>query len=285
MMPTMQEIDSLESAANGCKAFGNIMTVEPDDYLRILTAARRGVEADAEVRRVESILNNDIRNLTEKVIPNITERAEKAEAELAALKAAQPQEYPSSADDEATRWRHGDPIGEVLMARASAQPAKQPGPANGHIVCPTPTCDTPNDCLMKGSCRRKEQPEPKNEAIPDEILEWISHMNYHLTEHDERHAGLALRAAWPAVRDYFMGPLQRFTQPERVSVPREPTPEMLDAGANCEWHGGYDRNGSHAASEYVEYKIAVKDYFGEHGAVTAAQEIYRAMLAAAQEGK
>jgi len=94
----------------------------------------------------------------------------------------------------------------------------------------------------------------------------------------------ALKAAqpYPGGKGEQRRQLSEPTQPERVSVPREPTPEMLAAGANCEWSGGYDRDGSHAANEYVDYKIAVKDYFGEHGALTAAQEIYRAMLAAAQ---
>lgn len=38
---------------------------------------------------------------------------------------------------------------------------------------------------------------------PNDLQEWIWHMDLHLTEHDERHAGLALRAAWPAVRAYL----------------------------------------------------------------------------------
>ena len=33
--------------------------------------------------------------------------------------------------------------------------------------------------------------------------EWLDHMDLHLTEHDERHAGLALRAAWPHVRAHL----------------------------------------------------------------------------------
>lgn len=39
---------------------------------------------------------------------------------------------------------------------------------------------------------------------PKDVLEWIWHMDLHLTEHDERHAGLALRAAWPHVRAYLV---------------------------------------------------------------------------------
>lgn len=40
-------------------------------------------------------------------------------------------------------------------------------------------------------------------AIPQDVQEWIWHMDTHLDEHDVRHAGLALRSAWPAVRDFF----------------------------------------------------------------------------------
>ena len=40
-------------------------------------------------------------------------------------------------------------------------------------------------------------------AIPQNISEWISHLDLHLTEHDERHAGLALRAAWPSVKNWI----------------------------------------------------------------------------------
>lgn len=39
--------------------------------------------------------------------------------------------------------------------------------------------------------------------IPDDIAEWVGHLNLHLTEHDLPHAGKALRAAWPAVRSYY----------------------------------------------------------------------------------
>lgn len=44
--------------------------------------------------------------------------------------------------------------------------------------------------------------EPGN-ALPQDVQEWIWHMDLHLTEHDERHAGLALRAAWPPVKDWI----------------------------------------------------------------------------------
>lgn len=38
---------------------------------------------------------------------------------------------------------------------------------------------------------------------PEDMQEWLWHMDLHLTEHDEPHAGRALRAAWPHVRAYL----------------------------------------------------------------------------------
>lgn len=38
---------------------------------------------------------------------------------------------------------------------------------------------------------------------PEDVTEWMEHMTLHVTEHDLRHAGLALRAAWPTVRGYI----------------------------------------------------------------------------------
>lgn len=40
-------------------------------------------------------------------------------------------------------------------------------------------------------------------AAPRDTLEWIWHLDLHLTEHDLQHAGKALRAAWPHVRKYL----------------------------------------------------------------------------------
>lgn len=53
---------------------------------------------------------------------------------------------------------------------------------------------------------------------PKQVLEWIWHMDLHLTEHDERHAGLALRAAWPHVRKYLVEVSERVG----VALGREP---------------------------------------------------------------
>lgn len=38
---------------------------------------------------------------------------------------------------------------------------------------------------------------------PEDVQEWLWHLDLHLTEHDEPHAGRALRAAWPHVRTYL----------------------------------------------------------------------------------
>ncbi len=88
-------------------------------------AARRGVEAETQIAawKREELEWHDRHDKDrirlgecESQRDAALQRAEKAEAELAALKAAQPQEYPSSADDEATRWRHG----ETALAEALA---------------------------------------------------------------------------------------------------------------------------------------------------------------------
>lgn len=62
------------------------------------------------------------------------------------------------------------------------------GPAAG-------TGDRPHPCDAPLS--------PTAATISQDIQEWLWHLDLHLTEHDERHAGLALRAAWPHVRDYL----------------------------------------------------------------------------------
>lgn len=51
----------------------------------------------------------------------------------------------------------------------------------------------------------ENRPHPASAAPPERpegVAEWMAHMDLHLTEHDERHAGLALRSAWPHVRAY-----------------------------------------------------------------------------------
>lgn len=46
-------------------------------------------------------------------------------------------------------------------------------------------------------------PLPECGARSDEISEWIGHLDLHLTEHDDRHRAMALKAAWPHVRRYL----------------------------------------------------------------------------------
>ena len=60
-------------------------------------------------------------------------------------------------------------------------------------------------------------PCPKTES---ELL-WMEHLELHLTEHDLRHAGLALRAAYPTVLKYI-------ARLERLAMrPLEPVPQWV----------------------------------------------------------
>ena len=58
-------------------------------------------------------------------------------------------------------------------------------------------------------------PGTPSEDMPAEVFEWFQHLELHLTEHDEAHAGRALRSAWPAVRDYFLTCLGAAGKPKR----------------------------------------------------------------------
>jgi hypothetical protein len=53
---------------------------------------------------------------------------------------------------------------------------------------------------------------------PEDVREWMWHMDLHLTEHDERHAGLALRAAWPRVREW-LETVERYWMNVRAALP------------------------------------------------------------------
>ncbi len=70
--------------------------------------------------------------------------------------------------------------------------AQVDGYGNGAPDAPSPAATDP----------APEARELSAEA-PEEVREWAAHMDLHLTEHDLRHAGLALRAAWPTVRVYL----------------------------------------------------------------------------------
>jgi hypothetical protein len=134
MMSTMRNIELLEAHALHDLDDENEMKAVIND---VCAAARRVVATDAEVRRVESILSNDIRNLTEKVIPNIRERAEKAE--LAALKdTAISGENKAMADLVRSKMRSGNAIaidrciitGEEINAALKAVQPQTPGYEN-----------------------------------------------------------------------------------------------------------------------------------------------------------
>jgi hypothetical protein len=49
----------------------------------------------------------------------------------------------------------------------------------------------------------KQEQQPFKAERPEEVREWCWHMDLHLTEHDDRHAAMALRAAWPAVSKWL----------------------------------------------------------------------------------
>lgn len=99
----------------------------------------------------------------------------------------------------------------------------------------------------------------KPDAIPDEISEWIYHLDMHLTEHDTHHAGLALRAAWPEVRDFFMSLLPNKQAEEGragcVNVPREPTEKMIRAALDCQ---DADPEDGHESEVYYMYMAMIK---------------------------
>lgn len=47
-------------------------------------------------------------------------------------------------------------------------------------------------------CGPVVSPEPE-----PEYTEWMIHLDVHMTEHDLRHAGMALRSGWPPVKRYI----------------------------------------------------------------------------------
>jgi hypothetical protein len=64
---------------------------------------------------------------------------------------------------------------------------------------------------------------------PSDTLEWIWHLDLHLTEHDERHAGLALRAAWPHVRKYLVELSARAGASSAAQITPQQILELRDA--------------------------------------------------------
>lgn len=93
---------------------------------------------------------------------------------------------------------------------------------------------------------------PTGDAIPQEIQEWLWHMDTHLTEHDVRHAGLALRAAWPAVRDHFARIRGELIQLRNRKAPNSATSAQLDGqGFPATWNAAIERCATLADEEWV----------------------------------
>ncbi len=58
---------------------------------------------------------------------------------------------------------------------------------------------------------------------------------------------------------------------------QEPSKGMCLAGYNHEWSGGYDRQGSHDAGEYMEYTESLRYSFGDSTTGSQAGEVWKAM--------
>jgi hypothetical protein len=80
---------------------------------------------------------------------------------------------------------------------------------------------------------RESNASPTPSASAEEVQEWISHMDLHLTEHDIHHAGLALRAAWPHVRAYLSSVENERNTWKELAGPTPRTDELVNALANA----------------------------------------------------
>lgn len=112
------------------------------------------------------------------------------------------------------------------------EPAKTPGSGAFYIQCTNELCDIQPGVEMRdtqnavgawnkrASLSADRSHNSKLPSLPEEIQEWCWHMDTHLTEHDIRHAGLALRAAWPHVSKWLqenVGPSSRAGTPFQVA--------------------------------------------------------------------
>lgn len=150
-MPTMQEIDQIEVEIQSCQ--NPLFAIHPELALALCAAARRGVEGTVQPccqqwdtceqqcvplsrhwkERAEKA-EIDAQACREQIDDMLKEimatRAALAEAvrreEVAAIQSAQP-EYPSTADDEATRWRHGEPVAQLSDERIAQIYADETG--------------------------------------------------------------------------------------------------------------------------------------------------------------
>jgi len=63
-----------------------------------------------------------------------------------------------------------------------------------------------------------------------------------------------------------------------LSALKEVDEGVVEAMANHEWSGGYDRNGSHEADMYVEYVDGLSAMVGQERAKVIASEIFTAAI-------
>ena len=74
-----------------------------------------------------------------------------------------------------------------------------------------------------------KQDTPRTERV----LLWMEHLDIHLTEHDLRHAGLALRTAWPIAKEYIEK-LERELTALRAKLAAERDKALEDAAKVCD---------------------------------------------------
>lgn len=85
-------------------------------------------------------------------------------------------------------------------------------------------CKIVAEVARKASASADRSLKAKLPSLPEEIQEWCWHMDTHLTEHDIRHAGLALRAAWPHVSKWLqenVGPSSKSGVPFNAAASSE----------------------------------------------------------------
>ncbi len=84
-------------------------------------------------------------------------------------------------------------------------------------------------------------------ALPQDIQEWCWHLDLHLTEHDDRHRAMALKAAWPHISKWLQAnvspsvggvPFTGASTPTSERTPSAPAGYRLVRADVLEWlHG------------------------------------------------
>ena len=108
---------------------------------------------------------------------------------------------------------------EVVRVELAGERGNKAGTAQAGLVAPS-SGSLPNTAgtvtpATPSAVWDMTAPGTPSEDMPAEVFEWFQHLELHLTEHDEAHAGRALRSAWPAVRDYFLTCLGAAGKPKR----------------------------------------------------------------------